>query len=289
VERAVEHAEVCADESAEKSADKGADEGAEAAEALGSFSGTSGIRLPEMAQVRPGWRLGRCPYEGYQRGWGLEFGALGAQIEADILYREAVELAEGRSLVVGPKRHNLFLLLRFFLGRIAFGHIVEFGVHRGGNVLFMAHVARVLHPGVRILALDTFAGMPETDVEVDAHRPGDFDDADLEGLRARAREEGLDNIVFLPGRFEVTAPEALREAGPVALAHVDCDIRSAVAFAYETVRPHMVAGGYLVFDDATVSSCLGATEVVEDLVIGRDGLRSEQIYPHFVFRAPGYR
>ena len=46
-------------------------------------------------------------------------------------------------------------------------------------------------------------------------------------------------------------------------------------------------GGYYVFDDATVSSCIGATEVVEDLVIRRDGLNSEQIYPHFVFRAPG--
>ena len=34
----------------------------------------------------------------------------------------------------------------------------------------------------------------------------------------------------------------------------------------------MVNGGYVVFDDAAVSSCLGATEAVEDLVIRRDGL-----------------
>jgi hypothetical protein len=47
----------------------------------------------------------------------------------------------------------------------------------------------------------------------------------------------------------------------------------------------MVAGGYYVFDDATVSSCLGATEMVEDLPIRRDGLSAEQIVPHFVFRA----
>jgi hypothetical protein len=47
----------------------------------------------------------------------------------------------------------------------------------------------------------------------------------------------------------------------------------------------MIPGGYLVFDDATVSSCLGATEAVEDLLIRRDGLNSEQIFPHFVFRA----
>ena len=43
----------------------------------------------------------------------------------------------------------------------------------------------------------------------------------------------------------------------------------------------------MVFDDATAASCLGATEVVEELVIRRDGRHCEQIYPHFVFRA-GY-
>ena len=48
----------------------------------------------------------------------------------------------------------------------------------------------------------------------------------------------------------------------------------------------MVPGGYLAFDDATVSSCLGATEAVESLLIRRDGLNAEQIWPHFVFRAP---
>jgi hypothetical protein len=248
-----------------------------------------GIQLPDLPNLKPGWRLGRCPLEGYQRGWGLEFGDLREQVEADPLYKEAAEIGADRSLLGGTKRHNLFLLLRFFLNPLAFGHIIEFGVHRGGNVLFMAHVARVLRPGVRIYALDTFSGMPETDAAVDAHSAGDFEDADLAGLRERASEAGLENIVFCEGLFEDTAPGALRDAGAIALAHIDCDIRSAVAYGYEVVRPFMVPGGYIVFDDATVSSCLGATEAVEELVIGRDGLRSEQIHPHFVFRAPGYR
>jgi hypothetical protein len=46
----------------------------------------------------------------------------------------------------------------------------------------------------------------------------------------------------------------------------------------------MVEGGYIVFDDALYSSCIGATEVVEETVIRRDGLNSEQVYPHMVFR-----
>jgi len=252
-------------------------------------SASGALELPEFPGVSRGWRAGRNPYEGYQRGWGLEFGDLRQQVEADPLYREASEMAGDRSLLGGTKRHNLFLLLRFFLGRIAFGHIVEFGVHRGGNVVFLAHVARVLHPALRVYALDTYEGMPETDGAVDAHHRGDFDDADLEGLVALVRELGLVNVVFRKGLFQDTARTALLDAGPVALAHVDCDIRSAVAYSYEVVRPHMVPGGYIVFDDATSSSCIGATEAVEELVIARDGLRSEQIHPHYVFRAPGYR
>lgn len=47
----------------------------------------------------------------------------------------------------------------------------------------------------------------------------------------------------------------------------------------------MVQGGYIVLDDALYSSCLGATEVVEELMIRRDGLPSEQVYPRDVFRA----
>ena len=251
-------------------------------------SASGDLVLPEFPGMPREWRAGRCPYEGYQRGWGLEFGDLAERVESDPLYREASAIAGERSLLGGTKRHNLFLLMRFFLGRIAFGHIVEFGVHRGGNVLFLAHVARVLHPALRVYALDTYEGMPDTDEAIDAHRAGDFDDADLEGLKAIALEHELDNIEFRAGRFEDTAGKALLDAGPIALAHIDCDIRSAVAYSYEAARPYMVPGGYLVFDDATVSSCIGATEAVEDLVIGRDGLRSEQINPHFVFRAPGY-
>jgi hypothetical protein len=47
----------------------------------------------------------------------------------------------------------------------------------------------------------------------------------------------------------------------------------------------MMPGGYIAFDDACFSSCLGATEAVEEFLIRRDGLHAEQIYPHFVFRA----
>ena len=88
------------------------------------------------------------------------------------------------------------------------------------------------------------------------------------------------------GLFEDTTPAVLEKCRPIALLHVDADIYSACAYAYDVCKPRMMAGSYIAFDDSLFSSCLGAMEVVEDLVIKRDGLNSEQVYPHFVFRYP---
>ena len=48
----------------------------------------------------------------------------------------------------------------------------------------------------------------------------------------------------------------------------------------------MAPGGYWVFDDPLTPDCIGAAEAVEDVLIKRDGLNSEQLYPHYVFREP---
>lgn len=233
------------------------------------------------------YRHGRAVADGYARGWGLQFNNLRERIIADPIYREAVALAEGRSVMSEWNRLNLFLIMRYFLADYAAGHIVEFGTYRGGNALFMARIAKALYPGMQVFALDTFEGMPRTDSGVDAHGEGDFGGVDVEELRMEARARGLDNVHFVKGLFEDTAPALLEsEIGKVALAHIDCDIYSAVKYSYEVVKPFMLPKGYLVFDDATVPSCIGATEAVEHFVIRRDGLSSEQIYPQYVFRAP---
>ena len=233
------------------------------------------------------FRNGRSVRDGYARGWGLQFNNLRERVLEDALYVEAAALAHGRSVMIEWNRLNLYLILRYFLADFRAGHIVEFGSYRGGNALFMAKVVKALYPGMRVFALDTFRGMPKTDSRVDAHGPGDFADVDLEEIRRAAAANGLDNVEFVQGLFEETAPALLAGiVGKVALAHIDCDIHSAVQYSYEVVKPYMLPRGYILFDDATVPSCIGATEAVEDFVIRRDGLNSEQIYPQFVFRAP---
>ena len=243
--------------------------------------------LPTFAGVENGIRKGRNVHQGYQRGWGLQFGEVKDKVLADPLYQEAFAIAKDRTVMSETNRMNIFLLMRFFMGNIPFGHIIEYGTYRGGSAIFMAYVAKRLYPGMKAYALDSFEGMPQTDKSVDAHNKGDFSNTDLASLQARVDELKLNNLVLVEGFFETTNAGIMAEAGKISLAHIDCDIAAAVRYAYEGVKPFMVDGGYVVFDDATVSSCIGATEVVEDLLIRRDGLNSEQIWPHFVFRMFG--
>ncbi|WP_243368746.1 TylF/MycF/NovP-related O-methyltransferase [Fundidesulfovibrio soli] len=229
-------------------------------------------------------RRGRCVQEGYLRGVGLEFKNLREQIAADPDYQEAFQYASGRSILMLDRIMNLFLLIKYFLPRIPVGHIIEYGSYRGGSAFFMAALARKFLPQTHVFALDTFSGMPATDPAIDAHHAGDFANTNADEVRSAATAFGLTNLHVVPGLFQDTATQVLQQAGAISLAHIDCDIYHAVKYSYEASRAYMVNGGYLVFDDATASSCIGATEAVEDFVIRRDGLCSEQIYPHFVFR-----
>lgn len=235
-------------------------------------------------------RKGRSAWDSYARGWGIEFGGLRDDVLADPVYRESYALANGRTIQAENCRINIFLILKYFLPKLLKengpGSIVEFGSFRGGSAIFFAAVCERLGLDVKVYGLDTFQGMPATDKAIDAHNTGDFGDVDLNELRNYVRQCGLErSLEFLQGTFEETAPGLLGRANPVLLSHIDCDIQSSVAFAWKAVKTHMRSGGYVVFDDAHASGCLGATEVVEELVIRRDGLNCEQIWPHFVFRA----
>jgi Macrocin-O-methyltransferase (TylF) len=240
--------------------------------------------VPVFPGVPSGLIKGRSIADGYARGWGLQYGDLLKRILGDPLYLRATRLARGRTIQEVERRANLFLLLKFYVSRLPHGDIIEFGSFRGASAIFMAKVCAELGIKSTVWALDTFAGMPMPDKSVDAHSAGDFMNTDVEELKAYSTKCGLDNLHWVQGLFEETAEGVLARSKKIVLAHIDCDIKSAVQYSYNVVKSRMVNGGYIVFDDATASSCLGATEVVEDDVVRRDGLNCEQIYPHFVFR-----
>lgn len=164
----------------------------------------------EAATLRGG---GRNVRNGYARGWGLQFGDLRDKVRSDRLFKEASALIQGRTVVSEDNRMNIFLILKFFLGEIPFGHIVEFGSYKGGNALFMAYVVGKLYPGMKVYALDTFEGMPKIDLEIDAHRAGDFKDVDLDPMMRYSASKKSTTLNSYKGCFRKPHPHCCLKLG----------------------------------------------------------------------------
>lgn len=163
--------------------------------------------LPDGPFVEPGIRKGRVPKEGYQRGWGLQFGKLRDIVEGEQLFKKAAEAGAALSQWTAlEKRTNIYLLLTRFVPRLADQNVIEFGAFKGGTSVFMATVLQEMAPNAKVYALDTFGGMPPTDKAVDAHNTGDFSTASLDFLNEQIRLRQLTNLVPVKGLFQETFP-----------------------------------------------------------------------------------
>lgn len=231
------------------------------------------------------FRNGRNPRDGYDRGAGLKYRGLAQKIAAQTDFQEAAEFTRDRSLVTPDRLMNLYMLIRFYLPKLAHGDIIEYGCFRGGSAMFMAKLAERYLPGVQVYGLDTFAGLPEGDSSIDGLPTGEFA-SNYEEVTESARAAGLTNLHFTRGLFSDTAALVLSLCRTVKMIHIDCDLYEPVQFAYDVSKPHLVPGGYVVFDDATDATCLGAMEAIESTLVQRDRLHAEQVDPHFVFRYP---
>jgi hypothetical protein len=230
---------------------------------------------------------GRDVGGGYFRSYGLEYGNLLQMINEDQLFTECVNLVRNYTMLIHSKLANLYLLIAYWLPLLGHGDIIEFGSYRGGSAAFMALVATRLGYPINVYGLDTFKGMPSTNENLDLHSEGDFSYNSLEVANSLIEKLNLDNLKFIPGLFDETSKGVLNSCNPILLAHIDCDIESAVRYSYNTVKHYMInSGGYIVLDDPLHSSCLGAFHAMEDCMIRQDGLNAEQIYPHPVFRYP---
>lgn len=222
---------------------------------------------------------------GYARVCALQCNAITSFIENDPLYLTCKNLIEHRQLLTQSRLINLFLILKYGLKGVE-GDIIEFGSYRGGSAIFLAAAARALGLSTTVYALDTFEGMPDSDSKLDFHHSHNFQDVSFEDLLAYKEKLGLNNLIFVKGRFEETALPLLEKSQKIILAHIDCDLYTSTRYAIDITLPQLHDhGGYLVFDDALQSTCLGALQAVEEM-IQEHHLRAEQSFPHLVYRYP---
>lgn len=120
---------------------------------------------------------------------------------------------------------------------LAHGLVLECGVYFGRSI---RNLARRLD-GTTIHGFDSFEGLPEA-----------WSEREPAGSYSTAGHmpEVPGNVVLHRGWFERTLPEFFaREAAPIRLLHIDCDLYSSTRTVLDAARERMVPGSLLVFDD----------------------------------------
>jgi len=146
------------------------------------------------------------------------------------------------------------------------GDFWECGVYKGGTARMLAEfLRRNARAETKLHLFDTFAGMPETDREVDVHKKGDFSGTSLAAVK---------QVVGCDARVEFHSgwiPESFREMPerPITLAHVDVDIYRSVWDCCEFIYPRLRVGGMMIFDDYGFPTCPGARKAVDEFFGGK--------------------
>ncbi len=146
------------------------------------------------------------------------------------------------------------------------GDLIETGVWRGGAAIMMRAVLAAY--GIRdrrVWLADSFCGLPPPDAErfpVDAGDPL-HTYAELaisqDVVRANFAAYDLldDQVVFLPGWFRDTLPQAPIER--IAVLRLDGDMYESTIVALRALYPKLSPGGYLIVDDhGAIAACARA-------------------------------
>jgi hypothetical protein len=229
---------------------------------------------------------------------------LSSQGEKDI-QRSLVEHVRAAPLPDDELLANLGLFLTSkTLSRVLFFHemyrkilnthgvIMEFGVRWGQTLSVMSALRGIFEPFNRhrkIIGFDTFAGLKGVSAE-DGTRAKSVDgsfsvsegyDGYLEKLLAL--QDGLNPIPHLK-KFELVKGDAMvtipayLQAHPetvVSLAIFDFDIYKPTRAALEAIKPHLMRGSVLVFDELCDDIFPGETVAVRE-VLGLENLRVER-------------
>lgn len=157
------------------------------------------------------------------------------------------------------------------------GRVIEAGVALGGSAIFICHYKSQMRP---LDLYDVYDQIPAPGPEdgVDAHERyieietgqsqglgedkyygylGDTTQLVADNLKAFGFPATEHNIHLIKGLFQDTM--SLTE--PVALAHIDGDWYESVKTCIDRIAPHIIKGGYIIFDDySSYSGCRKAVD-----------------------------
>jgi len=158
------------------------------------------------------------------------------------------------------------------------GHIMEFGVWDGSNLMFMAKLLELLQPATckQVFGFDNFAGLPAPHAldGVDAKSMVGHYKGNEEVLRKAIDLYDMDDFVQLVvgdaletiPAFEKEFPEAM-----VSLAWIDFDLYEPCKVALDFLAQRLSVGGIIVFDEAISSAWPGETVAMREFLESSGG------------------
>ena len=159
------------------------------------------------------------------------------------------------------------------------GSVIECGCSRCGTSLIMANFLRSRGAERRIYACDSFEGFDPAELRQEREtgltraQPSDFTSTSYEYVRAKIARLGAAGVVVpVKGFFKDTLP-GLNE--PFCFALVDCDLGESMRYCAETLWPHLVGGGRMLFDDYGSADFKGARLAVDGFVEAHRGAIAE--------------
>lgn len=117
------------------------------------------------------------------------------------------------------------------------GLVCEFGVRSGGST---RHIVREFGPGV--YGFDSFEGLPEDwNKSASVVAPAGW---------FSAIQPDIDGAEMIAGWFADTVPDFFaKRKEPIRFAHIDCDLYSATVTVLEAIKPLLVEGSIIQFDE----------------------------------------
>ena len=176
--------------------------------------------------------------------------------------------ANGASMIGYQRLTNVERCVRTALADDVRGDLIETGVWRGGATILMRAMLDVLGDETRrVWVADSFAGLPEPDVEkypADAgdrhHTYGYLAVSEEEVRRNFERYDLLDKRVrFVAGWFSDTLPGLSEETW--AVIRLDGDMYGSTMQALEALYDNLSPGGFVIIDDyGAIPNCAKAVD-----------------------------
>lgn len=187
-----------------------------------------------------------------------------ARDRLDAIFQRNYELVEPHTLLMHAQVRSIFD--RLIEVHELPGDAVEFGAFHGGLSFFLGLCMRDLGLAKKVLMLDSFEGLPDTDPGLDRSFQRGTMACDLRTVSELRSRFGLEDVVeILPGWFEDSVRRMPKETR-FCLAHLDADLYKSTKTALECVSPRLAEGGAVVLDDCVFYGASGVIRAAEEVL-----------------------